>query len=316
MERIDWRALMPTVLEAIEWLKGQGVPTTTIRTIYYRLGDDLKVIPLTEYGYKKIDELIVDMRKKGEIPWGFFSVERGKSIECPSFEEAEEYAENAIDYLRRAHEFYALPKWFGQNVLVEVWIEKEGQLPLLDAWLGDLGVTLRAPKGYMTWEFAYDSVRRIKKRLERERDGRKVVIIYLGDMDPSGTDIDHCIQEAMEFFDVDLEFRRLALHPEQIREFSLPMWPERMDVIEKLERDPRRRRYFERFGRVACEIDSFVSRAPKELRTMIRAEVLLKHFDRKKAEQTKAEEKRLKRRVRRLIREAVKFKKQPRGSSS
>ena len=84
-------------------------------------------------------------------------------------------------------------------------------------------------------------------------------------------------------------------------------------MIEKLERDPRRRKYFERFGRIACEIDSFVSRAPKELRTMIRAEVLLKHFDRKKAEQTEAEEKRLKRRVRRLVREAVEFKKQPRG---
>lgn len=308
MERIDWQALRPTVFEAIEWLKGQGVPTTTIRTIYYRLGDDLKVIPLTEYGYKKIDELIVDMRKSGEIPWGFFSVERGKSIECTEFKTAEEYTQMRVDSLKKAHERYGLPRWYGQDVLVEVWIEKEGQLPLLWAWLRDLDVTLRAPKGYMTWEFARDSVRAIKERLERERDGRKVVVIYLGDLDPSGTDIDRCIQEAMEFFGVDFDFQRLALHPGQIREFSLPMWPERMDVIEKLERDPRRRKYFERFGRIACEIDSFVSRAPKELRTMIRAAVL-EHFDREKTERTEAEEKRLKRRVRKLVRQAVEFKK-------
>jgi hypothetical protein len=83
---ISWKNLDKDILEAIENLGAKGFKEPTVRAVYYVLGS-LGKIPLTEGGYKRLDAKIVEMRRSGRIPWGFFAVKRGT---YPKDEETQE----------------------------------------------------------------------------------------------------------------------------------------------------------------------------------------------------------------------------------
>ena len=246
----------------------------TIRSVYYRLGSD-GYIPLTKQGYKRLNMLITKMRKAGEIPWGYFEVKRGeKSYLGSHFVPPRDYVKWALKNLKECERNYRVPLWYLQKTHVEIWIEKKGLLPTFEYFVSDLDPVIRAAEGYASWEFVYASVNEIKDYV-LDRTGNKVVVLYFGDLDPSGHDIGRHIKEAIEFFGVNLTFKRVALLPEQVHEWGLPLWPERMEVIEKIEKDPRQKWYFERFGRIACELDAVSSNpnALEKLRELVRKEV-------------------------------------------
>lgn len=300
--RIDWKGkIWQWVIETKERMREQGLTHPTIRTFWYRGWDTHKLFPGTEQTYKKLDALTVKMRKAGAIEFGYFPVERGKSYGGDYFLwSVNEYINYLKNRLLNAHKNYRLPRWLGQPVIIEVWVEKVGHGPQISDWVEDLNVSVRANQGYGTWEFFFKSMQELKAKLEQAPEGTKVVIIYLGDLDPSGTDIDRALEEAMQFFGIEPTFVRLAVNPEQIRGYSLPKWPEKEETLEKIENDPRYRKYLEKNGKVACELDSFLDKAPESLRGLLRSEIQ-KHFD----EETRAKVKRVERRRRTEIRKRV-----------
>jgi len=300
--QIDWKGkIWQWVLEIKERMKDQGLTHPTIRTFWYRGWDTYRIFPGTEQTYKKLDALIVEMRKAGAIEFGYFPVERGKSYggDCALWS-VDEYINALKNQLLNAHEDYRLPRWLGQPVIVEVWVEKVGHGPQIRDWVWDLKVDVRANQGYGTWEFVFKSMQDLKAKLEQAPEGTKVVIIYLGDLDPSGTDMDRALEEAMQFFGVEPQFIRLAVNPGQIREYSLPEWPEKRETLEKIENDPRYRKYLEKFGKVACELDSFMDKAPEALRELLRSE-LQKHFNEKIYAEVIKEEKRRRAQIRKIV---------------
>ena len=280
--RIDWKGkIWQAMLETKERMEKQGLTHPTIRTYWYRFWDTYGIIPGTEQTYKKLDALTVEMRKAGAIPFGYFPVQRGESYGGDrALWSVDEYIDVLKNRLLDAHENYQMPRWLGQPVIVEVWVEKVGHGPQVSDWVWDLKVDVRANQGYGTWEFFFKSMQELKAKLERAPSGTRVVIIYLGDLDPSGTDIDRALEVAMRFFGIEPQFVRLALNPEQIREYSLPKWPEKEETLEKIENDPRYRKYLKKFGRVACELDSFMDKAPEALRELLRSEIQ-RRFDEK-----------------------------------
>ena len=61
-----------------------------------------------------------------------------------------------------------------------------------------------------------------------EADGREVVILYIGDYDPAGVLIDVAVERELREHldpDIELEFRRIGITPEQIAEYDLPAKP-------------------------------------------------------------------------------------------
>ena len=275
MKRIRWAEVRQKVIELIRSSPSYRFPT--VRSVYYYLGS-LGIIPLTEYGYKKLDALTVEMRKNNEIPWGYFTVKRGESGYLGAkYISPENYLDFHIKRLKECWENYEIPIWYQQPVHVEVWIEKKGLLPTIEHWLRELDVKVRSGEGYAAWEFVWQSCEDIKSYLE-DRTGDEVWIYYLGDLDPSGIDITRHVKEAVEFFKINLKFERLALNPEQVKKYNLPLWPERMEVIEKLEKDPRRKWYFQKYGRIACELDAFVALAPEHLQQIV-VEAVKRHLN-------------------------------------
>lgn len=305
--RVAWRELDQQILQCIRDLKKHGFLEPTIRAVYYVLGGALHVIPMTKSGYKSLDAKIVEMRKAGAIPWGFFAVKRGTSDEAGisvrlpgrmqvtvPYVTPDDWTAFWVSSLKEAADRFELPRWYKQPNLVEVWVEKDGLLGATSNWLSQFDVTVRAPQGYGAWEFIHDSLRKIKAELKVQHK-EEVHVLYLGDLDPSGKDIPRFMEEdALAHFESELgvtvQFREIALSPDQVRQHHLPEQPEFSEVLEKIQRDPRMGWYAKRYPRdMFVELDAFYALATEAAKKLLETEVTAL-FDGQVHETTRKEE--------------------------
>jgi len=292
-------------------MAASGYDSPTIRSVYYILGS-ANLIPLTKSGYKSLDAKMVQMRRSGSIPWGTFAVKRGTSITASQYLTPEQWATYWITRLKMAPERYVLPRWFGQENLVEVWIEKDGLLGAVANWVKDLDITVRAPQGQGSWEFLFTSMRSIQEELE-EQGKTKVNIIYAGDLDPSGMAIPRVLQEqGISFFQdhfgmEDVKFSVIALTPQQVLDNNLPQMPESDDVLQKIQRDPNLKWYRETYPDMFTELDAFFALSTAEAKRTIR-EAVECLFDDGQFKKSRKLEKDNKDEVRDIVDDKVEFK--------
>jgi hypothetical protein len=73
--------------------------------------------------------------------------------------------------------------------------------------------------------------------LEIERSGKEIHVLYFGDFDPSGDDMDDHLDNALRFFGIgEIDFQRIAVAVEQIEEFM----PKNKETINKVNHDTRK----------------------------------------------------------------------------
>lgn len=258
-------------------MAASGYENSTIRSVYYVLGSQ-NIIPLTKSGYKSLDAKMVLMRKSGQIPWGTFAVKRGTRVEASSYFTPEQWANYWVGRLKDASLRYSLPRWFGQTHLVEVWVEKDGLLGAIANWVSDLDISVRAPGGQCAWEFLYSSMKAIQEELEAQ-DKTEAHILYLGDLDPSGMAIPRVLQEqGIPFFEdhfgMDVvDFKVIALTPQQVLDNNLPQMPESDEVLAKIQRDPNLKWYRETYPDMFTELDAFFALSTPEAKRTIRESV-------------------------------------------
>lgn len=311
MSKIDWKNMDGAILDAIANLEKKGFKEPTVRSVYYVLGS-YNIIPLTDYGYKKLDAKMVEMRREGVIPWGFFAVKRGTTVETHGYYTAQVWARHFINGLRTAHETYHLPRWFGQSHLVEVWVEKDGLLGATANWLEDLEITCRAPQGQGAWEFIHNALKSMRKELEQQGK-EQIHILYLGDLDPSGMRIPEVMQrEGIPHFEEylgldEIDFQVIGVTPEQVRLHNLPNMPESEEVLNKIMRDPNMGWYLEQYPRTFTELDAFYALATDAAQeTMF--EAVERYFNEDQYEESRGLEESNKTEVKALVDEAVEWK--------
>jgi hypothetical protein len=213
--RIDWDLVVIDVKNALPWFIEQGI-TPTLRTMYYRLVS-LEIIPNTKSSYKTLSKICVNARKKGLLPWDAF-VDEGRYIvtndtDC-DYQTPEEFVQTLVDYLKNAHKIYNVPRWHSQKNYVGIWIEKQALADTIESFLEDRGVNIAVNKGFAGWSFIYDNCKRLQKIRSK---GKSINILYLGDFDPSGDDMDRHLNEALLYFGLDdINFQRVAITQEQI----------------------------------------------------------------------------------------------------
>ena len=88
--------------------------------------------------------------------------------------------------------------------------------------VSDLGVKVCPSKGYSSFTYIAETV----NRLRRIKD-RNIHILYFGDYDPSGLDIERDLYDRLVRYGSpsDLQVTRIALTREQIDEYDLPPFP-------------------------------------------------------------------------------------------
>lgn len=237
-EKINWTGkVRDAILQEIE-KRGDDRFSTT-RAIWYFCGDVLRLFPRTLRTYKALNALTVDMRQKQEIPWGYFSVVRGvNGVSAGSNWSPSDFFNMYKRTFLNAKNRYRMPKWLNQDYHVEVWVEKKGLLPNIERYISDMDVQVRALEGFPPWEFVHENIPDIKSYLDDRAEGAQIVILYLGDNDPSGWDIDRQLQEVLDHFTLDYQFERIGLTPDIVDDFSLPTMPE-PETVEKILKDPR-----------------------------------------------------------------------------
>lgn len=239
----------------VEEYQAEGY-TLTLRQLYYQLVSR-DVIPNKDSEYKKLGTLLTKGRMAGVVDWDAIEDRVRVPDKAPSWESPKEIIKSAADQYRRN-------RMEGQDIHIEVWVEKDALSGVLKRISREYGVHLMVNRGYSSTSAMHDSFQRFKQAW---LEGQKVVILYLGDHDPSGIDMIRDIRERIEIFvqgDEVLDelenfgwlddksyviVDRIALTKQQIDQYNPPPNPAKVT-------DPRAGWYIQEHGRVSWEVDA------------------------------------------------------------
>lgn len=198
--RIKWGDVLEQAAEIVA-----GYSTgVTLRQLHYRLVP-AELIPNTLTAYKTLSARTAEARRDGWFP---ALMDRTRKIHRPAFHDD---PLSAIEWLAQT---YRRDRTEGQEVALYLGVEKNGLLAQLESWFSDLGIPILALGGYSSQTYCEDVIRDV------HTDGREAVLIYGGDFDPSGMDIQRDFEERTEFCFAEVE--RIALTAEQVRDHNLP----------------------------------------------------------------------------------------------
>lgn len=258
----DFRASSLAVIEQAEAICDEyaaGGDQLTLRQLYYQfVARGLIANKQTEYD--KLGETINAARLAGLIDWDHLE-DRTRNLEALSTWDTPAAIISSAAYS------YREPVWERQDAYVEVWVEKEALAGVVaraaDAW----AAPYFSCRGYVSQSEMWRAAQRLGERID---DGKSVVILHLGDHDPSGIDMTRDIADRLAMFlDGDgrdssmLNVDRIALNMDQVRRYSPPPNPAKFT-------DSRAHEYVRRFGTSSWELDAL---DPPTLRALIEAHI-------------------------------------------
>lgn len=208
---------------AIDVLQNYEPGVLTIRALHYQLVSRGMTNDMQHY--KRVVAATGDARWAGTISFDAFS-DRERAVALYTQAEETFYVEKVEEAKTQIGlwmDVYHCNRWENQPNYVEVLIEKKALEGVFFKPCKRLGVGLGACKGYPSLTFLKDLAIRLDFAC---RGGKKPIILYFGDYDPSGEDIPRAISENLYKFGIrDLELRRICLNFEQVADWELPPAP-------------------------------------------------------------------------------------------
>lgn len=186
----------------------------TVRQVFYA-AVSAGLIPKTEQAYRGIvSRYLGTARENGELPWDVIADQTRSVYQRASWD-------SLRDVVTAVRHQYRRNLWSSQDVRVEVWTESRTLMGALKPVIDEWGVPLYPCGGYPSKTFLHDAAEDI------ELSGKHTLLLYLGDWDPSGRDIERHVLETIERYapDADVELERLAVTPEQVEHMGLPVRP-------------------------------------------------------------------------------------------
>jgi len=231
------RAKLNAALQVITTYMAQGLKLT-LRQLFYQLVSR-NVIRNTRSEYSNLSVIVTKGRKAGYIDWD--AIEDRIRVPYRHY-----HVENVLGALDRAYCNYRLDRQAGQDVYIEVWVEKDALFNVLLPVTDRYHVYLLVNRGYPSTTAIYDASLRY---IEADEEGKAGIIFYIGDHDPSGLDMVRDIEERMEEFGAFPHLVRIALTWEQIQEHKPPANYTKI-------RDPRAEWYISQYGVDCWEVDA------------------------------------------------------------
>lgn len=227
--------------------------TLTLRQLYYQFVAR-GLIENTERSYKNLGNVVTDGRMAGMIDW--YSIEdRGRGVRPWLVQEDEQEVLRGIEY------GLSFDYWGPQNAYVEIWVEKDALASVIERPARKFRVPYMPCKGYLSASEAWRAGQRFA---EHEANGRRCVVIHLGDHDPSGIDMSRDNSDRLLLFGHGkTELRRIALNMDQVEEQRPPPNPAKVT-------DSRAADYIARYGSTSWELDAL---KPQYLDNLISREI-------------------------------------------
>lgn len=254
-------ATITQAIQILESYEAQGYDLT-LRQLYYQFVSRA-LIKNSDREYKRLGEVVNDARMAGLIDWKHI-VDRTRNLKSVS------HWDNPRDIIRTSASQFRTDKWRAQNVRVEVWIEKDALVGVIEGVCRSLDVPFFSCRGYTSQSEMWSAAQRLGSYLlDEDHPKEAVVILHLGDHDPSGLDMSRDIEDritrflAQDAFNADLvdaagayrwardRFRldRLALNMDQIEQYEPPPNPAKLT-------DSRGAGYVEAHGYESWELDA------------------------------------------------------------
>lgn len=195
----------------------------TIRALHYQLVS--RGMTNTLQHYKRVVAAMEVARWDGRVDFEAFS-DRDRAM-CGTTKATETILEDKQDEAKRQvglwMRSYGKNRWENQPYYPEILIEKKALEGVFAKPCAKWDVAVGACKGYPSLTFLYELSERLR---DAQSEGKKPIILYFGDYDPSGEDIPRSIGENLQKFGVyDVEIRRIALMEQQVIEWKLPPAP-------------------------------------------------------------------------------------------
>jgi hypothetical protein len=166
---------------------------------------------------------------------------------------------------------YRKSLWNDARACVEIWIEKDALSGVIWPVTNKFDVPLMVARGYASLSFIHGAAEDIAAR------SVPTFVYHLGDYDPSGVDAGRKIDETLRelALNAEIHFERLAVNPDQIRDWNLPTRPTKPS-------DTRSKN----FGAISVELDAI---EPETLRAIVH-DAIERHMPRQQYAVLKAAE--------------------------
>ena len=236
-DRIKWG---PVLIRAAGFVRSYENTSVTLRQLHYRLVAE-QLVPNTKGSYKSLSDRTAKARRAGTFPE---LTDRDRHIHRhPAWDSSQDALDAIAGQYRR-------DRTDGQSWSIYLAVEKAGIIEQLLTWFGGLGVPILALSGYASQSYV-DAVGRDVSVAERP-----AVLLYAGDFDASGEDIDRDFIKRTDCWD---KIVRVALTADQVEQYGLP-------VSFGKDGDSRRKTFEARHGaNVQVELDAL---APADLKAL------------------------------------------------
>ena len=219
----------------------------TVRQVFYQ-ATVRGIVEKTEAGYGKVQRDLVDLRRRGLLPWYWIADNTRWQRKPRSWGDP-------AGALRDTALLYRKSLWIDAEDYVEVWLEKDALSSVIYDITEEFDVPLMVARGYASVTFLHSAAEQIREQ------NRPAHIYHLGDFDPSGVDAANKIEATLREFapDAEIHFTRLAVLPSQISKWNLPSRPTKKT-------DSRARG----FGDISVELDAI---SPQLLRWLVQSAI-------------------------------------------
>ena len=240
---LDLIEAMHAAAEAAQPITGRGIG--------YKLFTAGLIPSMATNEMQRVYRLLRLAREQGDIPWEWI-VDETRAIErVATWDDPADYAECEAQTYRRDF-------WNQQPHRVQVWSEKGTVRGVLEPVLDRYAVGFLPVHGFSSATATHD--------IAEDDDGRPIVVLYVGDYDPSGLFMsEQDLPARLSKYDGDhVELRRIALTPMQVR--GLPSFP----ATDK-RKDPRYRWFRANYGDRCWELDAM---DPNDLRDCVEQAII------------------------------------------
>lgn len=234
--------------------------TLTVRQLYYQfVARDL--VPNNMQSYKRICSIVNDGRLAGLIDWEAIE-DRTRNLETEAFWSSPK------SILQSCAEQFKYDMWANQPKRLEIWPEKEALSGVVERIAHKYRVPYFACRGYVSQSETWRAGQRFAEYID---NGQEVIVLHLGDHDPSGIDMSRDNRSRLELFTQPeshqsehwISLKRLALNMDQVRRYRPPPNPAKLT-------DSRATDYIGRFGNSSWELDAL---DPKVIDQIVSAEI-------------------------------------------
>ena len=246
------RGMAQRSLDLIEAMRvaAKAAQPITGRGIGYKLFSSGLIPSMERAEMQRVYRLLKEAREHGRIPWGWV-VDETRELERVST-----WA-NPAAYARCVAQSYRRDFWDQQPRRVMVVSEKGTVRGVLAPVLDDFAVGFQVMHGFSSATTVHD--------ISEDDDGRPLIILYVGDFDPSGMFMSEAdLPNRFAKYDGDhITLRRIALTRQHVNGLlSFPATDKR--------KDPRFAWFVKNYGKRCWELDAM---DPNDLRACVKGEI-------------------------------------------